>query len=81
MVLFSMATLATATFLIPIALGAAGPDCTNGPLKSNKICDTSATPAERAAALVAAMTQQEKLANLVRYASIINLNISNWAAK
>jgi beta-D-xylosidase 4 len=35
-------------------------------LKSNKICDTKATPAERAAALVSAMTQDEKLANLVR---------------
>jgi beta-D-xylosidase 4 len=45
---------------------AIGPDCANGPLKSNKICDVSASPTERAAALVAAMQTQEKLVNLVR---------------
>ena len=52
--------------LVSVVFGAVGPDCVNGPLKSNKICDTKATPAERAAALVSAMTQDEKLANLVR---------------
>lgn len=44
----------------------------NGPLKSNKICDVKATPLDRAKALVAAMTQQEKLANLVRYVTRTN---------
>lgn len=43
------------------------PDCTSSPLKSNKICDVTASPASRAAALVDAMQTQEKLDNLVRY--------------
>ena len=42
------------------------PDCSSGLLASNSICDTTATPAERAAALVSAMNTEEKLANLVR---------------
>jgi xylan 1,4-beta-xylosidase len=46
---------------------ALGPDCVNGALKSNKVCDTTASPADRAAALVNALQQQEKLNNLVRY--------------
>jgi xylan 1,4-beta-xylosidase len=44
-------------------------DCSKAPLKNNKICDTSLSPTERAAALVAAMTQSEKIVNLVRQAS------------
>jgi xylan 1,4-beta-xylosidase len=54
------ASLASTTY------AAIGPDCANGPLKSNKICDVKASPSERAAALVAAMQTQEKLDNLVR---------------
>ncbi|KNG50748.1 glycoside hydrolase family 3 protein [Stemphylium lycopersici] len=42
-----------------------GPDCQNGPLSNNLICDVYASPPERAAALVAAMETQEKLDNLV----------------
>lgn len=42
------------------------PDCTSEPLASNGICDTTASPGERAAALVAAMNQAEKLNNLMR---------------
>jgi beta-D-xylosidase 4 len=53
-------------FLATSASGAIGPDCAAGPLKSNKICDVTASPPERAAALVAAMQSQEKLDNLVR---------------
>jgi hypothetical protein len=45
------------------------PDCVNGPLASNKVCDPSVPAAERAAALVAAMTLQEKMVNLVEYGS------------
>jgi beta-D-xylosidase 4 len=45
---------------------AAYPDCVNGPLKSNKVCDVTASPADRAAALVAAMQPSEKLQNIVR---------------
>lgn len=61
----------TVTSLAPLALGAdrpghVVPNCVSGPLKSNKVCDVRAKPAERAAALVAALTQEEKLANLVR---------------
>jgi beta-D-xylosidase 4 len=57
------------SLLVAILAGSAfgvGLDCASGPLKSNKICDTTASPPERAAALVAAMQQQEKLDNLVR---------------
>lgn len=43
------------------------PDCTSGPLAENKVCDRTLPPAERAAALVAALTNEEKLQNLVRY--------------
>jgi hypothetical protein len=53
--------------LVSTAQAAIGPDCTNGPLKSNKICDKNASPAERAAALVAAMQTSEKLDNLMRF--------------
>ena len=46
-------------------LGKEFPDCVGGPLASNKVCDVTAPPAERAAALVAAMTFEEKQGNLV----------------
>ncbi|KAI1761818.1 glycoside hydrolase family 3 protein [Hypoxylon sp. FL1150] len=43
------------------------PDCVGGPeiLTTNLVCDTSATPSERAAALISAWNITEKLANLV----------------
>ncbi|SPO02550.1 related to xylan 1,4-beta-xylosidase [Cephalotrichum gorgonifer] len=44
------------------------PDCESGPLAENGVCDVTASPAERAAALVEAMTIDEKLANLVNTA-------------
>lgn len=65
---FSFATVSLLSLSASRTVGAIGPDCANGPLKSNKICDVNASPPERAAALVAAMQQQEKLDNLVRYA-------------
>lgn len=65
----SLSTLALA--LAATAQAAIGPDCKNGPLKGNKICDLSATPAERAAALVAAMQTSEKLDNLMRYGCMV----------
>jgi hypothetical protein len=43
------------------------PDCERGPLSTNKVCDPLASPRERAAALVVAMTVEEKLVNLVEY--------------
>ncbi|OQO01075.1 hypothetical protein B0A48_13318 [Cryoendolithus antarcticus] len=39
------------------------PDCVNGPLSNNTVCDTSADPLARATALIAAFTLQEKLNN------------------
>lgn len=42
------------------------PDCTKEPLASNGICDSTLLPPERAAALVAAMDPEDKVANLVR---------------
>ena len=40
------------------------PDCLNGLLESNLVCDTTAPPSSRAAALVSSLTNAEKLANL-----------------
>lgn len=45
------------------------PDCVNGPLANNTVCNTKASPSERAAALVKALTTSEKLVNLVEYVS------------
>jgi hypothetical protein len=67
MVHFSTIGLVTVASLTPVVLSAIGPDCINGPLASNKICDVNADATERAAALVAAMRPEEKLRNLVRY--------------
>lgn len=39
---------------------AAFPDCVNGPLKNNTVCNTSASTGARASALVAALTLEEK---------------------
>ncbi|CZT04243.1 related to xylan 1,4-beta-xylosidase [Rhynchosporium agropyri] len=40
------------------------PDCVNGLLKTNKVCDHQASSRERVAALVAALTLEEKLGNI-----------------
>ncbi|KAK1756734.1 beta-xylosidase [Echria macrotheca] len=56
-------------------------DCTKSPLKDNKVCDTSLTPTQRAAALVSAMTLNEKIVNLVSKSpgvSRLGLNCYNW---
>jgi xylan 1,4-beta-xylosidase len=50
-----------------VRAGVTYPDCTSGPLKSNLVCNTSATPEARATALVAAMSNSDKLANLVKF--------------
>ncbi|KAL4894939.1 putative exo-1,4-beta-xylosidase bxlB [Aspergillus ambiguus] len=39
------------------------PDCEAGPLSKNAVCDTALDPVSRAAALVAAMTLEEKINN------------------
>jgi xylan 1,4-beta-xylosidase len=36
------------------------PDCVHGPLSNNTVCDTSASTADRAAALVKVLTNAEK---------------------
>ena len=41
------------------------PDCIHGFLSNNTVCNSKATPSERAAALVKAMNVTEKLSNLV----------------
>lgn len=43
------------------------PDCSQGPLSEIAVCDRTLSEADRAAALVAALTDEEKLDNLVRY--------------
>ncbi|ERS96482.1 uncharacterized protein SPSK_01477 [Sporothrix schenckii 1099-18] len=59
----------TALLLAGVASPAAAlytfPDCTNGPLSNNTVCNPKAAPAARAAALVKAMTVDEKLDNLL----------------
>lgn len=47
------------------AVGYGYPDCISGPLKNNTVCNRNASPTQRAAALVAAMTIDEKLVNFV----------------
>jgi beta-D-xylosidase 4 len=60
-----MSSLATATFVLSILAPVGGqylfPDCNNGPLKSNAVCDTSKSSVDRATALVNEMTLDEKL--------------------
>lgn len=43
------------------------PNCVDGPLSTNLVCDQKAAPADRAAALVNAMNITEKLDNLLKY--------------
>ncbi|KAL2196727.1 glycoside hydrolase family 3 protein [Corynascus similis CBS 632.67] len=57
------------------------PDCTKPPLSEIKVCDRTLSDAERAAALVAALTDEEKLQNLVSKAQgapRIGLPAYNW---
>lgn len=66
-----MKPLSLSSCVVAGGLAAAGvsafqyPDCRNGPLAHNTVCDPSAPPPMRAAALVKAMNITEKLANLV----------------
>lgn len=63
---FLSLALALGVLVVPARSGVTYPDCANGPLRSNVVCDTSAAPEARAAALVAAMNNNEKLANLIK---------------
>ncbi|KIV81736.1 hypothetical protein, variant [Exophiala sideris] len=59
-----MAALAVGILAMVALPGVAGqdlfPDCVNGPLKNNTVCNTSAPAVSRAQALVAALTNAEK---------------------
>ncbi|RYP45472.1 hypothetical protein DL768_008192 [Monosporascus sp. mg162] len=60
------------------------PDCTKEPLASNKICDVTASPPERAAALVEVMLPGEKLENIVSQSNgseRLGLPFYNWWSK
>ena len=66
MVFLSAIAFSLGALVVPARSGVTYPNCANGPLKSNLVCDTSAAPEARAAALVAAMNNNEKLANLIK---------------
>ncbi|KAF2454107.1 beta-xylosidase [Lineolata rhizophorae] len=59
-----LTTLALLSLTRVLSTRAAFPDCASGPLSSNGVCDTSLSPSERATALIAQMTPEEKIANL-----------------
>ena len=51
--------------LVSCVLSEKYPDCASGPLAYNDVCRMDLDPAERAKALVSALTIEEKLVNLV----------------
>ncbi|KAI7368956.1 1,4-beta-D-xylosidase [Hortaea werneckii] len=57
------AVLALAGRAVAQLEGRGFPDCENGPLRDNTVCDMSADPLERATALINAMTVEEKINN------------------
>ncbi|KAL2072920.1 hypothetical protein VTL71DRAFT_10244 [Oculimacula yallundae] len=67
--------------LTPQVLAGVFPDCVNGPLKTNKVCDLTASPRVRASALIAALLPSEKLQNIISKsagAPRIGLPSYNW---
>ncbi|KAK4202378.1 glycoside hydrolase [Triangularia verruculosa] len=56
------------SLITPVWAGIRYPDCASGPLRSNLVCDATAPPDARASAVVAAMNNNEKLANLINNA-------------
>lgn len=61
-----LSTLPVLLLLLPAAIaGNPYPDCVNGPLASNLVCDTSANFLDRAKALVNEMTLEEMVNNTV----------------
>lgn len=66
MAVLSLPTVAlAASMLSNLAIADRYPDCASGPLANNSVCNMELDPAARAAGLVAAMTIDEKLKNLV----------------
>ncbi|PCH44282.1 glycoside hydrolase family 3 protein [Wolfiporia cocos MD-104 SS10] len=55
--------LALSTLALAGQAFASFPDCATGPLANNTVCDTSATPIERATALISLFTFEEKVNN------------------
>ncbi|KAK4159859.1 glycoside hydrolase [Cladorrhinum sp. PSN259] len=73
--------LTVLALVAPARAGVKYPDCANGPLKSNLVCNTAASPEARASAVVAAMNNNEKLANLINNApgaSRLGLSAYQW---
>lgn len=58
-------TACAVLLLANAAIGDRYPNCVSGPLRNNSVCQMGLDPAQRATALVAAMTIEEKLVNLV----------------
>ncbi|KAK5657239.1 hypothetical protein OQA88_3298 [Cercophora sp. LCS_1] len=76
-ILLASASLSTAQG----SLGTPFLDCQNGLLSANQVCNRTLTPAARAAALVAALTPEEKLQNIISKshgAPRIGLPAYNW---
>lgn len=73
---FPLGCILAAALLTPVRGGLSYPDCTNGRLKSNQVCNASAPADARATALVEAMSNSEKLVNLVKFVSTPLLSMS-----
>ncbi|KAF5341282.1 hypothetical protein D9758_017635 [Tetrapyrgos nigripes] len=72
--------ITSATVIIPCQAGTF-PDCTNGPLSTNIVCDPTAEVMDRARALVANLTVEEVIANMVNQAPGVprlGLPTYNW---
>ncbi|KAL2173084.1 glycoside hydrolase family 3 protein [Thermothelomyces heterothallicus CBS 202.75] len=79
--LSAFALAALGALVVPARGGVTYPDCVNGPLKSNTVCDTSASAGARAAALVSVLNNNEKLTNLVNNSpgvSRLGLSAYQW---
>ena len=63
-VMTSLLALAALAAPLVAAIPRGYPDCVNGPLANNTVCNTSADPLARATALINAFTTAEKLGNM-----------------
>jgi beta-D-xylosidase 4 len=70
----TIASVAAIAVLASLVWALQFPDCVNGPklLTTNLVCNTSAAPADRAKAIVAAMNITEKIANMIEYLSLLH---------
>lgn len=66
MMAFKVLSLYWLSLVGPVHAILAKPDCSSPPLASNDVCNTALTPSQRAAALTAALTVEEKVGNLVK---------------